>query len=104
MRVRRDANEQMVLAHVSNRLSPLVSQLTVQVILVFKQLQLTVVVLITWLSVRMIWSLIFWTAKSGCVANSSPPLRCFFIAVFLSATPRRFVFLILYFQHLFEYF
>ena len=31
VRVRRDANEQMVLAHVTNRLSPLVSQLTVQV-------------------------------------------------------------------------
>ena len=31
VRVRRDANEQMVLAHVTNRLAPLVSQLTVQV-------------------------------------------------------------------------
>ncbi|CAK8694762.1 unnamed protein product [Clavelina lepadiformis] len=32
VRVRRDADEQMVLAHVTNRLSPLVTQLTVQVV------------------------------------------------------------------------
>jgi len=31
VRVRRDADEQMVLAHVTNRLAPLVSHLTVQV-------------------------------------------------------------------------
>lgn len=32
VRVRRDADEQLVLAHVTNRLSPLVPHLTVQVL------------------------------------------------------------------------